>query len=251
MIVGIIQARMSSTRLPGKVLLPIGDSSLLSLCISRLRKSTRVDHWILATSDSPADDAIAEACKSIGITCFRGSEWDVLDRFYQASLLIDTKIDTIVRICCDNPTHHGSVVDFTINEFDRYGLDYFSNGNQPPVFSQDGITSEVFSYAALQRAWNESTMHSEREHVTPYIKTSGKFKCGWRKYSAEYNFKLSVDTDQDLELNRTIFHQLGNDFTIEELISFLSNHQELLELNKGSIFNEGYLKSLKEDKKVK
>lgn len=251
MTVGIIQARMGSTRLPGKVLLPIGSSSLLAHCIHRLKKSKRVDHWILATTSETSDKAIVEECERLGIACFQGSEWDVLDRFYQAAISSQKKIDTVVRICCDNPTHHGEVVDFTIHEFERFGVDYFSNGNQPPSYSQDGITSEVFTFSALEKAWQESTLLSEREHVTPYIKTSGKFSCAWRKFEADYTFKLSVDTPQDLALNREIFSQLGDDFSIGQLIDFLHKNPTLLELNEGSVFNEGYLKSLREDKKVK
>ncbi|MEZ4800855.1 MAG: glycosyltransferase family protein [Flavobacteriales bacterium] len=251
MVVGIIQARMSSTRLPGKVLLPVGDASLMAQCIRRLKKSKLVDHWILATSDEQVDQAIVEECQKIGIACYQGSEWDVLDRFYQAAIHSKKNIDTVVRICCDNPTHHGEVVDYTIEEFKRYGVDYFSNGNQPPHYAQDGITSEVFSFHSLESAWKESTLMSEREHVTPYIKTSGKFSCGWRKFDADYNFKLSVDTPQDMELAQIIFNNLGPDFPIKELISFLNANPNYLKLNEGSVYNEGYLKSLKEDKKVK
>lgn len=251
MVVGIIQARMSSTRLPGKVLLPVAGVSLMAQCIHRLKKSELVDHWIVATSNEEIDQAIVRECEKIGIASFQGSEWDVLDRFYQAALHSQKQIDTVVRICCDNPTHHGEVVDFSIREYRRYGVDYFSNGNQPPQYAQDGITSEVFSFDALKTAWLESTLMSEREHVTPYIKTSGKFSCVWRKFDAEYQFKLSVDTPQDMELAQIIFEKLGSDFSIKELVSFLNENPEYLKLNEGSVYNEGYLKSLKEDKKVK
>jgi spore coat polysaccharide biosynthesis protein SpsF (cytidylyltransferase family) len=251
MIVGIIQARMGSTRLAGKVLLPIGELTLLEHCYNRLQHSTKVDRWILATTTEPADDVIETFCKEYNISCYRGSEWDVLDRFYQAIQHFNLTPTTVVRICCDNPTHHGEVVDFAIREFQRYQVDYFSNGNQPPTYSQDGITSEVFSYNALEKAWKESTMLSEREHVTPYIKTSGLFKCAWRKFSDNYQFKLSVDTPADLELSKRVFQELGNDFTIEELIVFLTKNKNLLSINEESIINEGYQKSLKEDRKVK
>jgi spore coat polysaccharide biosynthesis protein SpsF len=142
-------------------------------------------------------------------------------------------------------------VDYAIDEFQKYGTDYFSNGNEGPTYSEDGITTEVFTFESLKKAWQESTLLSEREHVTPYIKKSGKFSCAWRKYSSEYSFKLSVDTPNDLTLCSTIFKELGNDFSIDQLISFLKEHSDLLKINEDSILGEGYLKSLKEDKIVK
>ncbi len=251
MIVGIIQARMGSTRLPGKVLMNIGTTTLLELCLTRLQQSRLVDEWIVVTTDNLEDAAIEAICTKRNVRCFRGSEWDVLDRFYQAILTLAKTPSTLVRICCDNPTHHGEVVDFTIREYQRYRLDYFSNGNQGPEYYEDGITSEVFSYASLVEAWKESSFLSEREHVTPYIKKSGKFVCGWRKFSDDFTFKLSVDTPSDFSLNNALFEQLGNDFTITELIAFLQKNPGLLNLNNDSVKGEGYIKSLKEDKKVR
>lgn len=251
MIKGIIQARMGSTRLPGKVLMKLGDRTLMEWCIQRLQKSTFVNEWIVATTDQAEDDAIENLCNLLQITCYRGSEWDVLDRFYQAIVAHKKIPQTVVRICCDNPTHHGEVVDFTIKEYQRYQLDYFSNGNQGPHYYEDGITSEVFSFQALETSWKNATLLSQREHVTPYIKTSGKFSCGWRKFRSDFDFKLSVDTPNDLLLNETIFERLGGDFTIATLSDFLIAHPELIKINLNSEKGAGYKKSLNEDKKVK
>jgi spore coat polysaccharide biosynthesis protein SpsF (cytidylyltransferase family) len=248
---GIIQARMGSTRLPGKVLVDIHGKSLLEHCISRLSNSKKIDKWIVATTTEASDDAIELACSKIGVACYRGSEWDVLDRYYQAAISQQENPNIIVRICCDNPIHNGEVVDYAMDEFQKFGTDYFSNGNEGPIYSEDGITTEVFTFDSLKKAWQESTLLSEREHVTPYIKKSGKFSCAWRKYSSDYSFKLSVDTPNDLTLCSTIFKELGNDFTIDRLISFLKQHSDLLKINEDSILGEGYLKSLKEDKIVK
>jgi spore coat polysaccharide biosynthesis protein SpsF (cytidylyltransferase family) len=248
---GIIQARMGSTRLPGKVLVDIHGKSLLEHCISRLSQSKKIDRWIVATTTESSDDVISDACKTIGVNCFRGSEWDVLDRFYQAAISQNENPNLIVRVCCDNPIHHGEVIDYAIDQFHLFGTDYFANGNEGPIYSEDGITTEVFTFQALKMAWSDSKLLSEREHVTPYIKRSGKFSCAWRKYSSEYSFKLSVDTANDLALCKTIFQELGNSFSIKELISFLKQNPSLLKINEDSVLNEGYLKSIKEDKIVK
>jgi spore coat polysaccharide biosynthesis protein SpsF len=248
---GIIQARMGSTRLPGKVLVDILGKSLLEHCISRLSLSKKIDKWVVATTTETADNSIEEACKSLSIECYRGSEWDVLDRFYQTAISQKETPNLIVRICCDNPIHHGEVVDYAINQFYLFGTEYFSNGNEGPVYSEDGITTEVFTFDSLKNAWEESKLLSEREHVTPYIKKSGKFSCAWRKYSSEYIFKLSVDTPNDLTLCKTIFKELGDNFSIDELISFLQKNSSLLKINEDSVLGEGYLKSIKEDKIVK
>jgi spore coat polysaccharide biosynthesis protein SpsF (cytidylyltransferase family) len=246
----IIQARMGSTRLPGKVLMKVGEKSILQHVIDRLSPSSKVSHFVVATTTQPEDDAIEQACAALGVHCYRGSDWDVLDRFYQAAMHFAEKPTTIIRICCDNPTHHFEAIDFTLDEFARYGVDYFSNGNEGPVYYEDGFTSEVFSFQSLEQAWKESTMLSEREHVTPYIKRSGKFSCGWRKLHADYNFKLSVDTPEDLAVASKVFADLGDMFTIDQLVNYLQQYPELA-IHDPAQFNLGYQKSLREDKKVK
>ncbi len=251
MIIGIIQARMGSTRLPGKVMKTISGSSILELCLKRLSQSQSVEKWIVATTTNENDDVIEAYCKKYNISCYRGSEEDVLDRFYQAKKLIAPEATVVVRICCDNPTHDGNVVDYCIHEFKKLDVDYFANGNEPPVFSQDGITAEVFTSEALEIAWNESRLQSEREHVTPYIKKSPRFKKAWRLYDSDFKFKLSVDNENDFKLNELIFEKLGHSFSTKELISFLKNHPELIDVNANSIINEGYLKSLREDKEIR
>jgi spore coat polysaccharide biosynthesis protein SpsF len=131
------------------------------------------------------------------------------------------------------------------------GLDYFSNGNQAPDFFEDGITSEVFSMYALEEAWKNATMMSEREHVTPYIKLSGRFKCGWQKFDSSYHYKLSVDTPEDFAITKTVFHELGNDFSVDELIQFMKKNPEISDLFTSGKFNQGYKKSIDEDKRVR
>jgi len=251
MTAAIIQARMGSTRLPGKVLREVRGNHILGHLMARLKPSRKIDAFIVATTNLPEDDAIAQWCKENNIPCYRGSDWDVLDRFYQAASSLPQRPDTIVRICCDNPLHTYKVADFVISEFEKAGTDYFSNSNQEPDYLEDGFDTEVFTFAALKEAWEKAELLSEREHVCPYIKKH--FRCGWKKAHPDYNFKLSVDTENDLMAVKQIFVELADtpDFGIEEVVDLLRKKPEILALNQDSKINEGFAKSLKEDKNIK
>jgi len=242
----IIQARMGSTRMPGKVLRDANGKTILQNIVDRISPAKLVDEMVVATSNNPEDNAENK------IRCSRGSDWDVLDRFYQTAISFSPAPENIIRICCDNPLHGHREVDFVIGEFLKLGVDYFSNSNHEPHFLEDGFDTEVFSFRALEYAWREAKMLSEREHVTPFIKQCGKFKCGWRKANALYHFKLSVDTENDFLVSQIIFKELGNDtdFGITEVVDLILKKPELLEFNKESIINEGYRKSLREDRRV-
>jgi spore coat polysaccharide biosynthesis protein SpsF (cytidylyltransferase family) len=254
MILAIIQARMGSSRLPGKVLMPLGNNTILGHLLSRLKPSKKVHRFVVATTNNPEDQAIEEYCQSHSVTCYRGSDWDVLERFYLAATENGaTTDDTIVRICCDNPLHSWKVMDQVIENFLTWGVDYCSNSNQEPDFLEDGFDVEVTSFDALQSAYLEATLLSEREHVMPYIKNSKKFKLGWKKTNSDYRFKFSVDTPEDLQMAKTIFDHFHNqpDFSIDEVTQLILDQPELLRINASSRINAGYQKSLSEDKKVK
>ena len=247
----IIQARMGSTRLPGKVLMNVHGKSLLKQLVDRIRPSEMLDEIIIATTENSEDDPIESYCAENNIICVRGSDWDVLDRFYKAANSLDSKPDNIVRICCDNPLQSYKVVDFVIGQFEKAGTDYFSNSNQEPDYLEDGFDVEVFTYASLESAWKDAKLLSEREHVCPYIKKT--FSCGWEKANKDYKFKLSVDTQADLDAVRTIFEELKDtpDFSIDEVVDLLNRKPEILDLNDESKINSGYKKSLDNDKIVK
>lgn len=250
----IIQARMGSSRLPGKVLMDVNGKSILENVLDRLGPSKFIDQFIVATTNNAEDDAIEKFCKDKGVACYRGSDWDVLDRFYQAAMQCGLKSgDSVVRICCDNPLHSYKVVDFVAGEFERLGLDYFSNSNQEPDYLEDGFDVEITRFDALQIAAKDARLQSEREHVMPYIKNSGRFSLGWRKSEQDYRFKFSVDTPNDLEAAKTIFLELKDqpDFSISEVVALLNRKPEILRINAESEINSGYKKSLKEDKQVK
>jgi len=250
----LIQARMGSSRLPGKVLTNIAGQPLLLHLIHRLQPLSENNSIIVSTTKNKEDDAIADFCSNHSFLFSRGSDWDVLERFYQAALEHGAKSgDTIIRICADNPLHSHKVVNRALRHYNNLGLDYFSNSNEAPDFLEDGFDTEIFSFNALEYAAQNASLLSEREHVTPFIKNCGKFKVGWRKCHSKYLFKLSVDTAQDLELAEKIFQELSHipDFSIEEVTDLLLKKPELLKINQESTINSGYYKSLREDRKVK
>lgn len=242
---------MGSTRLPGKVLKTIKGLPLLEIQNLRIRESKLVDEIIIATTTNKEDDAIEMFCDKKNILCSRGSDWDVLDRYYQAAKKY--KPTNVIRVTSDCPLHHHPVIDFVINEFLKSGKDYFSNSNHEPDFLEDGFDVEVFSFKALETAWQDAKLLSEREHVTPYIKNSGKFNCAWKKYNNNYNYKLSVDSENDFKAVETIFSSFESitDFGMNEVIELLKNKLDILELNKESIINSGYKKSIVNDKEIK
>lgn len=247
----IIQARMGSTRLPGKVLMDINGNSILENLIDRISPAKTIDKTVVATTTNPEDAAIEEFCKKKNIACSRGSDWDVLERFYNAALPYQPK--NVIRVTSDCPLHHHAVIDFVVKEHEASGKDYFSNSNGEPQVLEDGFDTEVFTFAALQTAHKEASMQSEREHVTPYIKNSGKFTCAWKHFNDTYHYKLSVDSPDDFKMAQRIFEELKDvdDFGMNEVIALLEAKPEILSLNKDSVANSGYQKSLKNDKPVK
>jgi spore coat polysaccharide biosynthesis protein SpsF len=246
----IIQARMGSSRLPGKVMKRINDIPLLQILYDRILNSSFTDKIIIATTTNKEDDIIIDFCDDNNIDFYRGSDWDVLDRFYQTAISQEIKPKNIIRICADNPLLSYKVIDFVIENYIKSGKDYFSNSNHEPNYLEDGFDVEVFSYKALANAWKNAKLTSEREHICPYIKKN--FSCGWEKAHDNYNFKLSVDNKNDFEIVTQIFNELNHikDFSIKEVVELLLKKPYLLNINKESKINSGYLKSLKNDQKI-
>lgn len=250
--IGIIQARMGSSRLPGKVLKPIVENiPSLYLQWERISPSQYLDKIIVATSTLPQDDIIEHYCNKWQIPVFRGDEQNVLKRFYDAASLYQA--DVVVRITADCPLHHFKVIDWCIQQFHQLQADYFSNSNQPPIL-EDGWDTEVFSFKALQTAYKKAQKKYEQEHVTPYIKESCKFKCFYQKYLSEnpHTYKLSLDNENDYQLIQKIFHHFYPNllFEVNDIIHLLNTYPEWLEINKNSTINEGYLKSIKEEDSI-
>ena len=249
MIVCIIQARMNSTRLPGKVLKRILGKPMLLHQIERVRRAKLIDKIIIATTLEREDNPIAELGKNAGAKVYRGSENDVLDRYYKAAC--EGKADIVVRLTADCPLSDPAVIDGTIKHFldGRPEIDYASKPTNYP----EGLDIEIFSFDALERAWKESEKLSEREHVTPYIYNHPEiFKVkSWTK-GKEENSKMhwSVDTPKDFKFITRIFEELYPDnhfFSFYDVLNLLKDRPELLEINKNGTGYEGYAKSLKED----
>lgn len=246
----MIQARMGSTRLPGKVMKEVEGKPLLQHMIERITRSKLVDEFVVATSVEEKNDAIENLSSRLNIRCFRGSEDDVLDRYYQCAKSFDPIPEYIVRVTADCPLHDPKVIDFVVRKFLEKKVDYMTNSFEP--LYEDGFDVEIFTFSALEEAWKNATKKSEREHVTPYIRNSTSFKIYKEKYCSRYNFKLSVDSPNDFELIKQIFAHLyvpDKIFGMNEVVSLLEANPSLLEINKDSVINAGYQKSLLEDLK--
>ncbi|HLC80410.1 MAG TPA: YhcH/YjgK/YiaL family protein [Candidatus Nanoarchaeia archaeon] len=252
--VALVQARMSATRLPGKVLMTIQGKTLLEIEMERLQQAARLNEIVIATTTNPADDAIEALAKKKGWACFRGDENDVLDRFYQAAK--EFKADIIVRITGDCPFHDPRVVDelvdFYLKNIDKY--DYASNVE--PATYPDGMDLWIFPFRTLEKAWKEAKLKSEREHVCPYIwKNPQLFRIGHLSSPVDYSqHRWTVDNAADFEVVKTIYealHREGEVFHMEDVLQFLEKNPHLAKLNKEEIRDAGYLKSLREDEQKK
>jgi len=248
-LVAIVQARMGSSRLPGKVLAGIEGAPMLELIVRRVRQAAQIRTVVVATSVSPSDAPIAALCKQLGTTCFRGSEEDVLDRYYRAAQWIGA--DVVVRITGDCPLIDPSVVGKVVDRYLVGGYDYVSN-TCPPTFP-DGLDVEAFSFDALERSWREARWSSEREHVTSYVRGHPEL---FRTANVEHDQDLStmrwtVDCPRDLEFVRLVYRHVGKEaFGMAEVLQVLALHPELVTVNAGMERNEGYRRSIREDREV-
>jgi spore coat polysaccharide biosynthesis protein SpsF (cytidylyltransferase family) len=250
--VAIIQARMGSTRLPGKILKPILGEPMLARMLERVKRAKKLDAVIVATGDKPEDDATAELAEKCGVQVFRGDERDVLDRFYKAAK--EAGADTVVRLTGDCALHDPAVIDEVVEHFRAQKCDYTSTPRNYP----EGLDAEVSTFSALARAWEDAKLPSEREHVTPYIKNHPELysvDTAWTSGGGDYSaMHWSVDTEQDFNFVARIYEQLypvNPRFTKDDVLALLAQHPELLEINKGGTGYEGYKKSLREDEEFK
>lgn len=243
MVLGIVQARLGSTRLPGKVLMDIEGQPMLLRVVNRARQARSLDKVIVATSNKAGDDEIENCCVKAGIDCFRGSENDVLDRYYQAAHYY--KAETIARITADCPLLDPDVIDRVVEVFLAGRYDYVSNVLRYTY--PDGLDVEVFSFQALERAWKESAKLMEREHVTPYLRNSKLFKTVNVENSENLSdHRWTVDKASDLEFVRKVFQYSKDhsDLKMKDVLEILKEHPELMRINNDSIMNEGYYRTL-------
>jgi spore coat polysaccharide biosynthesis protein SpsF (cytidylyltransferase family) len=206
-VVAVVQARLGSARLPGKVLAEIAGRSVLAHVLSRAKRIPRVNTVILAIPEGTADDPLAAAAAAEGVTVVRGSSHDVLDRYHTAAAAADA--DVIVRVTADCPLLDPSVSGDVVERFLQGDVDYVSNVD-PPTFP-DGYDTEVIARSALQRAWREATDPFEREHVTPYIRRRpDEFRlANVRALTDRSNWRLTLDTEDDLRRLRRVFALAG------------------------------------------
>lgn len=235
-VVGVIQARMTSSRLPGKVLRPILGRPLLAHLIDRLRSSATLGGLLIAMTVRPEDDPLAAFCEEAGLPFFRGDENDVLGRFAGALTACAPDADTVVRITSDCPLLDPAIVDEQVGWFveNREGLDYANVGGAPRL--PNGASVEVMRSEALDRAHREATASYDREHVTPYIQRSENgFRNGVTPVALNApDYRLSVDTPEDLALVTAVFealHPSKPDFTLQDVIAFLDANPQVKAIN--------------------
>ena len=249
MILAILQARMSSSRLPGKVMKPILGQPMIERQIERLLRSKRIDQLIVATSIHEDDNVLETMCERIGIFCFRGNLKNVLDRFYRAAKPF--RPEHIIRLTGDCPLADASLIDALVDFYVEGQYDYASNCQEPTL--PDGLDAEIFSFAVLEETWKEATLPSHLEHVTSFIGDHPeRYKVGNYKYNRDLsNLRWTVDELEDLEFVREIYERLypsNPDFRTEDIIALLKSEPELLEINRHFRRNEGKKKSLEKDK---
>lgn len=230
--VAIVQARMGSTRLPGKVLKDLAGQSMLARVVGRLRGARLIHEVLVATTDLAADDPIISECRKCAVPVSRGDEKDVLDRYFRAAQL--SKAEIVVRVTSDCPLIDAEIVDKTIAAFLESRPDYASNVMQRTY--PRGLDTEVMSVAALERAWRQARKPYEREHVTPYIyEHPAEFKL--LSVTAEQDdgsYRWTVDTADDLEFVRAVYARFPPDaaFSWREVLDLLNREPELVELNR-------------------
>lgn len=247
----IIQARMTSTRLPGKVMKKVLGRPLLSYLIERVRCSKCIKDIILATTFNPEDDLIAAFGGIKGINVFRGSEKNVLERFHEAATTFNA--DHIMRITADCPLIDPDILAMLIKYYFSEDLNYASNCVYPTL--PDGLDAEIFNFETLDYAYKHALFPSELEHVTPYIRNHPEiFKTGnWKYHENLSQLRWTVDEPEDFEFVRQVIEALypvNRNFRMNDALKLVQQLPDLAQINTHITRNKGLLKSLSEDKKL-
>ena len=219
---------MGSTRLPGKIIAKIGDKPQLEILVNRLKKSKHIDDIVVATTKNQDDDIVERLSNEMGINCYRGSEEDVLERYVESSKIFDA--DVVIRITGDNPLTDIGLVDKLIESHIENNADYTYCSDTPL-----GVSAEIIDSNVLKEISLKAEFDSEREHVTPYIRSHPEqYKIFELKSNLQnQNLRLTVDTKEDLKLIRAIYQELGDleNLSTNEIINFLSTNTELSQIN--------------------
>lgn len=246
--VAIVQGRMGSTRLPGKVLAAVEGRPLLEHLLERVRRA-KVDEVVVATTSLAEDDLLADWVSASGLAAtYRGSATDVLSRFYHAASVYEA--DVIVRVTADDPLKDPQIIDHALALLhDGHSFDYCSNTLQPSY--PEGLDIEVFTSAALSAAHFQAKLPSEREHVTPYIwKHPEIFRLHNFSHVVDLSaWRWTVDKPADLEFIRAVFSGLRHApaMSYRDVIAFLELHPEIQSINQGTARNEGYVRSIAQE----
>jgi spore coat polysaccharide biosynthesis protein SpsF len=234
-IVAVIQARMGSKRLPGKVLKDLGGDTVLGRVVSRVRQCRLVNDLVVATSTDPADDIILNECRRLGIRAFRGSEQDVLDRYYRAAR--EAQADVVVRITSDCPLIDPGVSDKTIQAFLDVRPDYASNVLERTY--PRGLDTEVVTLAALECAWRDAREAYQREHVTPFLyERPEHFRLLSVKGNHDYSqYRWTLDTPEDLEFLRAVYARIvdAQGLSWQDVLNIVKSEPALGDLNRDII----------------
>ena len=237
-VVAIVQARMGSTRLPNKVMKPLSGIPMIQVLLTRLARAMEVNEIMVATSVDPRNQPLADHVNALGYKCYRGSENDVLDRYLQAAKSADA--DVLVRITGDCPLVDPALVDVVISQFKAGNVDYFSN-TAPPTFP-DGLDIEVFTLAALEKAAQETKKPFDHEHVTPYLRESGRFtQAGMQNSEDLSHLRWAVDEPADYDVVTKVFAHFAPDihFNWQQVLQLQLCQPEIFNANQNLIRNEG------------
>lgn len=251
MILGVIQARVSSKRLPGKVLAPILGEPMLARQVERVLRSEALDKVVVATSTDRSDDPLTAVCESAGVGCFRGPLDDVLDRFHGVAMAY--RADQVVRLTGDCPFADPDVIDEVVRLHLAGGYDYTCNVC-PPTFP-DGLDVEVMTAGALETAWREADRTSLREHVTLLVREAPeRFRIGNLIHDPDLSaLRWTVDELEDFAFVSAVFEELyplKPAFRMGDILALLERHPELSDINQGIARDEGLATSLMEDAPV-
>lgn len=233
-VVAIIQARIGSTRLPGKVMIDICGKSVLAHDIERIKQSKTIDEIIIATTTSERDKIITKEAANCGVKYYRGSEENVLSRYYHAAK--EVKTDTIVRITSDCPLIDPYVIDDLVRHYNKNEYELVTNAGSESTKRTypRGLDTEVFSFSILEKAYRNARLKYQKEHVTPFIYENSD-KIYYYKNQTDYSkYRLTLDEEADLKLIKKIYEELYNgqhDFFLDDIINLLKNKPHYLKIN--------------------
>lgn len=231
----IMQARMGSTRLSGKVMKRLENKTILEHDIARIRQCRQVDEIVIATTVNDHDDIIEEEAKRLAVKCYRGSETDVLSRYYYAAA--ENSADIVVRITSDCPLIDPYVVDDVIHFYKEHKYPYVTNSSVRPNEGTypRGLDTEVFGFEELEKAHRLATENYQREHVTPYFYEEGRNIYILNNDVNYSHYRWTLDTEEDYRFLTEVYKHLYkgvHDFYMEDVIRLMDRYPELYQINK-------------------